>query len=94
VQRELILREFNDLNKAVSLLKASIRKFKPYRIRKIYTPLELEYYDSLAFRFGKTVELFLHFFKGLVKKGAKTKHFSVVDWLNNSIPSLKGKRII
>jgi hypothetical protein len=65
VQRELILREFNDLKKAVSLLKASIRKFKPYRIRKIYTPLELEYYDSLAFRFEKTVELFLHFFKGL-----------------------------
>jgi len=25
----------------------------------------LEYYDSLAFRFEKSVELFLHFFKGL-----------------------------
>jgi hypothetical protein len=61
----LILKEYNDLKKAAYLLKASIRKFKPYKVRKIYTPLELEYYDSLAFRFEKAVELFLHFFKGL-----------------------------
>jgi hypothetical protein len=65
MQSELILREFNDLKKAVYLLESSIRKFKPYRVRKIYTPVELEYYDSLAFRFEKAVELFLHFFKGL-----------------------------
>jgi hypothetical protein len=65
VQSNLILKEFNDLKKAVYLLKASIKKFKPYKVRKIYTPVELEYYDSLAFRFEKTVELFLHFFKGL-----------------------------
>jgi hypothetical protein len=65
LQSELILKEFNDLKKAVYLLKTSIRKFKPYKVKKIYTPVELEYYDSLAFRFEKSVELFLHFFKGL-----------------------------
>ena len=65
MQNDLISREFNDLKKAVYLLKASVKKFKPYRVRKNYSPVELEYYDSLAFRFEKSVELFLHFFKGL-----------------------------
>jgi hypothetical protein len=65
MQSDLILKEFNDLKKAVYLLKASIKKYKPYKVRKMYTPLELEYYDSLSFRFEKAVELFLHFFKGL-----------------------------
>ena len=65
MQSDLILKEFNDLKKAVYLLKSSIRKFKPYKVRKNYTPVELEYYDSFAFRFEKSVELFLHFFKGL-----------------------------
>jgi hypothetical protein len=65
VQNDLISREFNDLKKAVYLLKASLRKFKSYSVNKIYSPVELEYYDSLAFRFEKSIELFLHFFKGL-----------------------------
>jgi hypothetical protein len=65
VQSDLILKEFSDLKKGVYLLNASIKKFKPYKVRKNYTPVELEYYDSLAFRFEKAVELFLHFFKGL-----------------------------
>jgi hypothetical protein len=65
VQSNLILKEFNDVKKAVYLMKASIKKFNPYKVKKIYTPVEFEYYDSLAFRFEKVVELFLHFFKGL-----------------------------
>jgi hypothetical protein len=65
VQNDLILKEYNDLKKSMYLLSSSIRKFKPYTVGKIYTPVELEYYDSLAFRFEKAVELFLHFFKGL-----------------------------
>src|SRR4030042_5011077 len=65
MQSDLILKEFNDLKNTAYLLKASNKKFEPYKVRKIYTPLELEYYDSLAFRFEKAVELFLHFFKGL-----------------------------
>jgi len=65
MQKKLILQQFEDLRKAVYFLKASCKKFKPYKVSKIYTPSELEYYDSLAFRFEKSVELFLHFFKGL-----------------------------
>ncbi|MEW6102642.1 MAG: nucleotidyltransferase substrate binding protein [bacterium] len=65
MQRELILKEFEDLKKANLLLKASVKKFKPYREKKIYSPEELEYYDSLAFRFEKCMELFLNFFKGI-----------------------------
>jgi hypothetical protein len=65
MQKDLILQEFEDLKKAIVLLKASIRKFRPYKTKKIYTPDELEYYDSLTFRFEKSVELMLSFFKGL-----------------------------
>lgn len=53
MQKDLILQEFEDLKGAVILLNGSIKKFKPYKTRKIYTPDELEYYDSLSFRFGK-----------------------------------------
>ena len=62
---DLISQELEDFKKAVALLMASIGKFKPYQVRKIYTPDELEYYDSLAFRFEKSTELALGFFKGL-----------------------------
>lgn len=65
MQKDLILQDYDNVKKAVILLKASVRKFKPYRIEKIYTPKELEYYDSLSFRFEKSVELLLNVFKGL-----------------------------
>jgi hypothetical protein len=65
MQKDLISERFKELQRAIILLRASVKKFKPYRARKTYTPAEMEYYDSLSFRFEKTVELFLHFFKGL-----------------------------
>ena len=65
MQKSLILKEFEDVKKAINLLKASIKKFVPYDLKKIYTPEDLEYYDSLSFRFEKCVELALNFFKGL-----------------------------
>lgn len=65
MQKNLILREFEDLKKGVNLLNASVQKFIPYEPKETYNPEDLEYYDSLAFRFGKSVELFLNFFKGL-----------------------------
>lgn len=65
MQKDLILIEFEDLKKVVNLLKASVNKFVPYDTQKIYTPDELEYYDSLSFRFEKSIELSLNFFKGL-----------------------------
>lgn len=63
MQKHLIFDEFKDLKKVVNLLHASVKKFKPYKTKKIYTPDELEYYDSLSFRFKKAVELMLIFFK-------------------------------
>jgi len=65
MQKDLILKEFENLKKAVILLEASIKKFKPYKQKKTYTPEELEYYDSLSFRFEKSIELALNFFKAL-----------------------------
>jgi len=65
MQKELIFQEFDDLKKTIMLLQASIEKFGPYQIQKIYTPEELEYYDALSFRFEKSVELILNFFKGI-----------------------------
>lgn len=65
MQKELILREFEDLRKALALLGASANKFIPYDTSKIYAPDELEYYDSLSFRFEKGVETILNFFRGL-----------------------------
>lgn len=62
---DLILKEFEDLKKAAALLKAALDKFKPYVLEKIYTSDELEYYDSLSFRFEKCVELNLSFFRSL-----------------------------
>lgn len=65
MQSHLILKQFKDLEKIVFLLKNSTKKYKPYKINKIYTPDNMEYYDSLSFRFEKSVELFFNFFKGL-----------------------------
>ncbi|MEW6380374.1 MAG: hypothetical protein AB1611_12310 [bacterium] len=59
------MNEFKNLKKGCNLLKASIERFSPYDPEKLYTPPELEYYDSLSFRFEKSVELILGFFKGL-----------------------------
>lgn len=65
MRSDLISKELEDLKNALTLLQASIKKFTPYKIRKVYTPDELEYYDSLSFRFEKSIELMLSFFKGI-----------------------------
>lgn len=65
VQKNLIYHELEDVKKAVTLLQASINKFKPYKMGKLYSADELEYYDSLAFRFEKSVEITLNFFKAI-----------------------------
>ncbi|MFH1258625.1 MAG: nucleotidyltransferase substrate binding protein [Elusimicrobiota bacterium] len=65
MQKKLIFQEFEELKRAVFLLRASVKKFKQYKTTKVYTPDELEYYDSLSFRFEKSAELALNFFKGL-----------------------------
>ena len=37
----------------------------PYDAKKVYSPDDLEYYDSLSFRFEKSVEIVINFFRGL-----------------------------
>lgn len=63
MQKEFILKNFKDLQKAVSLLTGSIKKYKPYNSRIAYTSKQMEYYDALSFRFEKTVEVALYFFR-------------------------------
>ena len=65
MQKELILKQSSDVEKTKTLLKASIAKYVPYDANHIYTPDELEYYDSLAFRFEKCVEITINFFRTL-----------------------------
>lgn len=65
MQKELISKQFSDVEKTKKLLPASVDKYEPYDTEHIYTPDELEYYDSLAFRFGKCVELTINFFRTL-----------------------------
>lgn len=65
MQKNLIYQEFEEVEKAVTLLQASVKKFKPYKKGKLYSADELEYYDSLAFRFEKSVELMLNYFKAV-----------------------------
>lgn len=47
------------------MLEASTNKYISYNTKRIYTPGELEYYDSLSFRFEKNVEIILSLFRGL-----------------------------
>ncbi len=65
MQKELIRRSFKNLERATLLLESSLDSFKPFDPKKEYSPEEMEYYDSLSFRFEKAVELSLSFFKTL-----------------------------
>lgn len=47
------------------LLQASVKKYVPFDTAYIDFPDELECYDSLSFRFGKCVEIAIHFFGSL-----------------------------
>ncbi len=65
MQKESILRSFEDLLKSKRLLDASIKGYTPYEPYKSYEPEELEKYDALSFRFEKFVETALSFFVSL-----------------------------
>ena len=65
MQKNLLFKEFQNLENCINLLDFSIKKFNSFQINKDYTPDELEYYDSLSFRFEKNVELLLNFMRGL-----------------------------
>ena len=63
MQKEFILKNCKDLERAVLLLSTSVKKYKPYNSKITYTPKQMEYYDALSFRFEKTVEVSLYFFR-------------------------------
>jgi hypothetical protein len=65
MEKNLISSRLGDVEKTRKLLQASVDKYVPYDIDYIYTADELEYYDSLSYRFEKCVELALNFFKTL-----------------------------
>jgi len=65
MQKNLILKNFENLKKAISLLKHSLDSYLPYDPAQNYSAEELEKYDALSFRFEKAVELTLSFFKEL-----------------------------
>jgi hypothetical protein len=65
MRKEFILQNFKDLEKAASLLAGSVKKYKPYSAKTKYTPKQMEYYDALSFRYEKTVEVALYFFRSL-----------------------------
>lgn len=65
MRKEFIQQNFKDLQKAASLLAGSVKKYKPYAPKVKYTPKQMEYYDALSFRYEKTVEVALYFFRSL-----------------------------
>jgi hypothetical protein len=67
VQDVSIRQSFDDLKKEIGLLGQSVIKYKnkSFKVGKIYTSDELEIYDALSFRFMKTIDLALSFFRSL-----------------------------
>ena len=65
MQKDLICQAYEDLESSVKLLEYSLLKYKPFDPTVVYSYEDLEYYDSLSFRFEKVVEMFLSFFKSL-----------------------------
>lgn len=62
---ELIFKTWNDVKKAGDLLRHSIDRYTVFDSGKELEPDALEFYDALAFRFEKCVEITLSFFKTL-----------------------------
>lgn len=60
-----IQRSFNDWQASCDLLKDSLGRYVPYTCLKKYTSQELEFYDSLSFRYTKALETAFYFFRSL-----------------------------
>lgn len=65
MQSPLILQAYNDWKSSCELLKDSLGRYKPYDRHKKYTSQELEFYDSLSFRYTKSIETAFYFFRAL-----------------------------
>jgi len=65
MQKNLIYQAYKDLESNIKPLEYSIYKYEPFNPSVVYSYEDLEFYDSLSFRYEKTVEAFFHFFKTL-----------------------------
>ncbi len=65
MQKNLICKAYKDLEKSLKLLENSLEKYEPFNPNVFYSYEDLEYYDSLSFRFEKAVEAVFYFFKTL-----------------------------
>ncbi|EDP74416.1 hypothetical protein [Hydrogenivirga sp. 128-5-R1-1] len=65
MQKNLICQAYKDLENSLKLLEYSLSKYEPFDPTVVYNFEDLEYYDSLSFRFEKAVEAIFYFFKTL-----------------------------
>ena len=56
---------FEDWRSAGCLLEDSLGRYTPYDRHKKYTPQEMEFYDSLSFRYTKALEAAFYSFKSI-----------------------------
>jgi hypothetical protein len=59
----LTLQAYDDWKSSCELLVDSLSRYQPYDQNKKYTPRELEFYDSLSFRYAKAIETAFYFFR-------------------------------
>ncbi len=65
MQKDLIYQAYKDLESSLKLLESSLEKYEPFKPEIFYSYEDLEYYDSLSFRYEKAIEAAFHFFKTL-----------------------------
>ena len=58
----LVLQAYKDWKSACLLLEDSLNHYVPFQAKKSYSPKELEFYDSLSFRFIKSLQVLLRIF--------------------------------
>lgn len=59
----LTLHAYHDWEASCELLNDSLSRYIPYSAKKKYTSQELEFYDSLSFRYTKAIETAFYFFR-------------------------------
>ncbi len=65
MQKDLICQAYEDLEDSMKLLEHSLLKYEPFDPTVVYSYEDLEYYDSLSFRYEKAVEALFSYFKTL-----------------------------
>ena len=68
---------FEDWRSAGDLLKDSLSRYAPYDRLKKYTPQQMEFYDSLSFRYTKALEAAFYFFRSIeLELNGKSSEFA------------------